>query len=207
MSKQPRIVAELGRPETPEETAQRKAASRKRHFQNQSLTNLVLALIASLVLVLVIVLVVLRPDPAAPEPIDVSERAAEASTPLAAEPVVPRVPESWSANAAEVRMSSSDQVVSWYVGYVTEGNEFVAMTQGIDANPTWQANQLRNATPNGEVTINGIDWQLYDQRDVDDVGNLEFAMTAQVDNSWLVLFGTAEAPEFTQFAEAVSAAL
>lgn len=206
MSKQPRIVAELGRPETPEETAQRKAASRKKHFQNQSLTNLVLALIASLALVLVIVLVVLRPDPVAPEPIDVSARAAEADAVLSAEPIVPTVPETWSANAAEVRIST-DEVATWYVGYVTEGNEFVAMTQGVGANATWQANQLRNAAADGDVTIDGIQWQMYDQRDLDDVGNLEFAMTAQVDNDWIVLFGTAEAPEFTQFAEAVSAAL
>ena len=206
MSKQPRIVAELGRPETPEETAQRKAASRKRHFQNQNLTNLVLALFASLALVLVIVLVVLRPDPAPPEPIDVSAHAAEADTVLGAEPIVPAMPDTWSANAAEVRMST-DEVATWYVGYVTADNQFVAMTQGVDANATWQANQLRNATPDGEVTIDGVQWQMYDQRDTDDVGNLEFAMTTQVDNDWIVLFGTAQAPEFTQFAEAVSAAL
>ena len=206
MSKQPRIVAELGRPETPEETASRKAASRSRHFRNQTFTNLVLALAASLVLVLVIVLVVLRPDPPADDPIDVSASASEAQIVLSAEPVVPEVPETWAANAAEVRVSDDD-VASWYVGYVTEGNEFVAMTQGVGANPTWQANQLRGAPAAGEVTIDGVEWQLFDQRDGDDVGNVEFAMTTQTEDSWIVLFGTAESPEFTLFAEAVSAAL
>lgn len=206
MSKQPRIVAELGRPETPQETADRKTASRSRHFKNQNFTNLVLALAASLVLVLVIFLVVLRPDPPADPKIDVTASASEAAVVLGAEPVVPAVPETWAANAAEVRVSEDD-VAAWYVGYVTEGNEFVAMTQGVDANATWQANQLRNASASGEVTVEGVDWQIYDQRDADDVGNIEFAMTTQTEDSWIVLVGTADSPEFTQFAEAVSAAL
>lgn len=206
MSKEPRIVAELGRPETPEETAARKAASRKKHFENQNFTNLMLALAASLVLVVVIVLVVLRPDPPAPEPIDVRAAAQEAQVVLGTEPIVPEVPEGWAANAAEVRVSGDD-VSTWYTGYVTPENEFVAMTQAVDANSTWLANQLRNASPTGEVTVGGIEWQYYDQREADDAGNLEFAMTTQVDDTWVVLFGTAESPEFTQFAEAVSAAI
>ena len=58
------IVAELGRPETPEETANRKAERSRLHRSNQTALNLVAALIVCLVVVLLIVLVVVRPDPA-----------------------------------------------------------------------------------------------------------------------------------------------
>src|SRR5690606_1488524 len=57
------IVAELGRAETPAETAARAAASRAQRRRNQTPLNLVLALAASFAVVLFLVLVVVRPDP------------------------------------------------------------------------------------------------------------------------------------------------
>ena len=60
--KPPRIVAELGRPETPEETAARRAENSLKHRQRQTVQNLILALGASLLVVLVIVLIVPRSD-------------------------------------------------------------------------------------------------------------------------------------------------
>jgi hypothetical protein len=56
-----RIVAELGRPETPEETAARKAENSRSHRANQTTRNLLLATFASLAVVLFVVLVVVRP--------------------------------------------------------------------------------------------------------------------------------------------------
>ena len=58
----PRVVAELGRPETPEETAARQAENSLKHRQRQTVTNLVLALGASLLVVLALVLLVPRSD-------------------------------------------------------------------------------------------------------------------------------------------------
>ncbi|WFR68334.1 hypothetical protein P9139_08975 [Curtobacterium flaccumfaciens] len=56
------IVAELGRPETPEETWARKDAARTARRQHQTAFNLVIALIASLGIVLFLVAVVVRPN-------------------------------------------------------------------------------------------------------------------------------------------------
>jgi hypothetical protein len=58
--KPPRVVAELGRPETPEETAARKAENSRKHRAKQTINNLVLSLLVSLGLVLVIFLMVPR---------------------------------------------------------------------------------------------------------------------------------------------------
>ena len=60
--KQPRIVAELGRPETPDETARRKAENTRKHHANQTAVNLTLSIVASLAVVLFLVLVVVRPS-------------------------------------------------------------------------------------------------------------------------------------------------
>lgn len=204
-SKRP-IVAELGRPETPQEQADRKAASSRRYRESKTFTNLVIALAASFGLVLVLVLVVLRPDPPPADPIDVPAVASDVSAMMQMEAIAPAVPETWEANAAELRMGADD-VALWYVGYLTPAHGFVSLNQAQDANPTWQSNMLRNARVTGSETIAGIEWQVYDQRDMNDVGNIEFAMTTQVDDQWVVLFGTAGETEFSEFAEAVSAEL
>ena len=68
----PREVAELGRPETPEETAARKAENSRKHRQRQTLKNLVLALAASLGVVFIIVLLVPRSDGPIDRDVDVA---------------------------------------------------------------------------------------------------------------------------------------
>ena len=56
------IVAELGRAETPQETADRKAISSAKRRSNQTVINLVIAVVASLGIVVFLLVVVVRPD-------------------------------------------------------------------------------------------------------------------------------------------------
>lgn len=76
MSKQPPIVAELGRPETPDETAARKAASSKAYRGSQTVRNLVAALLVTVAVVAVIIFAVPRGEPVKAEEIDVAGIAA-----------------------------------------------------------------------------------------------------------------------------------
>ncbi len=202
----PPIVAELGRPETPAETAARKAESSRRHRTNQTTLNLVAALVVSLGVVLLMVFVVVRPDPAPREPLDYAAIAADAQ-PTIDEPLIsPSLPEGWSANAAE--MQTQGGVTSWYIGLITPEVQFIGMRQGIDANQTWLANQLKFSLPEAEVTVGGVDWMVYDNRDArDDPGNLAYVMTAERGQSTVVLFGTAADEEFETLAASVSAEL
>ena len=71
MSKQPPIIAELGRPETPDETAARKAASSKAYRSSQTVRNLVAALAVTLAVVAVIIFAVPRGEPVERAPLDV----------------------------------------------------------------------------------------------------------------------------------------
>src|SRR5664279_4386939 len=96
---EPRIVAELGRPETPEETFARKAENSRKHRANQTLFNLLIATVASLSIVLFLVLVVVRPTDDTPVTADYQTIAADAQT-NASEPLLaPTLPADWYANS------------------------------------------------------------------------------------------------------------
>jgi hypothetical protein len=202
--KSPAIVAELGRPETPEETAARKAEDSRKHRAKQTSTNLWLSLLATLAVAVVLVLIVPRGD----NPIDPNEDyvaiAAEAQTSVTSPIVVPALPDAWKANAAELRTGGSSGVVSWYVGFITPNRDYLAYSQGIDGNPTWLANLLDDRTSTGTASIGGLTWDVYDHRDDKDPGNLAYALSTTVDNQVYAVYGTADDDEVTTLATALA---
>ena len=200
---EPPIVAELGRPETPEETAARKAENSRRHRSNQTLLNLVVALVASLGIVLFLVVVVVRPDQATIASIDYQAVAADAQGATTEPLIAPELPPGWTSNSAQYGQKS--EVLDWYVGFVTPTTQFIALDQGIEANPTWLAGILENAKSTGAVSIGGLDWAIYDQRTAKDPGNFAYAMSAVSGDSTIVLHGTAPTDEFQLLAGAIAA--
>lgn len=197
----PRVVAELGRPETPEETAARKAENSRTYRQRQTVKNLVLALGASLLVVLVLVLLVPRSDTPIERDVDVALVAAQAQASSDDPLAVPELPQDWRANAAELRRSDVDEVTAWYAGYLTPSDEYLGMYQGLDANPTWIAELLARTLATGTTTIGGVEWTVYDNRDsADDVGNARYGLTTEADGTTFVLLGTASPEEFETLA-------
>ena len=200
-----RVVAELGRPETPEETAARKAQNSRLHRQRQTVLNLVLSLGASLLVVLVIVLLVPRSDTAMTRDVDVAPIAEQAQVASDDQLAVAELPEGWRANAAELRTSQVDKVTAWYVGYLTPSDEYIGMYQGFDANPTWVAGLLARTLATGTTTIDGVEWTVYDNRDTgDDVGNAKYGLTTEAGDSTFVLLGTGMPEEFETLATALT---
>jgi len=201
----PRVVAELGRPETPEETAARKADASLKHRQRQTLKNLALALAASLAIVVVIVLMVPRSDTPLDRSVDVTGIAEQVQA-VRDEPIaVPELPDAWRANAAELRTDKTDGVTAWYAGYLTPTDEYLGLYQGFEANPTWVSNLLARTLATGTVNIDGVDWTIYDNRKSDaDVGNARYALTTESGGSTFVLLGTATPEEFATFATAIT---
>ncbi|MGW9184548.1 DUF4245 domain-containing protein [Agromyces sp. NPDC055661] len=200
-----RVVAELGRPETPEETVARKAQNSRLHRQRQTVLNLVLSLGASLLVVLVIVLLVPRSDTAMTRDVDVAPIAEQAQVASDDQLAVPELPEGWRANAAELRTSQVDKVTAWYVGYLTPSDEYIGMYQGFDANPTWVAGLLARTLATGTTTIDGVEWTVYDNRDTgDDVGNAKYGLTTEAGDSTFVLLGTGTPEEFETLATALT---
>ena len=200
--KEPAIVAELGRPETAEETAQRKAENSRKHRANQTVLNLVGATVASLAIVAVLVIVVVRPSPAPAESIDYATIASQAQVNSEQPLIAPVLPDTWTANDA--RFESREQVPTWYIGFVTPDTQFIALNQGIDANETWQAAVLDNASETGAVTIEGVNWTVFDQRDSASPGNFAYSLATTSGANTIVLHGTADDAAFEQLATAIA---
>ena len=204
----PREVAGLGRPETPEETFARKAETSRKHRANQTLLNLVGATLASLVIVLFLVLVVVRPSTETPVTADYEQIAADAQT-NASEPLLaPATPDDWYANSA--RLGTTSSVQTWYIGFITGATDsasaqFIALEQGIEANPTWLGIVTDGALATETTTIDGIQWTIYDRRSSADTGNYAYSMSAEIGGSTVVLHGTAADAEFELLAAAIAA--
>lgn len=200
----PRVVAHLGRPETPEETAARKAVDSRNHRQRQTVSNLIYALIATLGLMIFIVLIVPRSDTPIEPIVDVAAVAQGASVSTGRDLVVPSVPQGWRSNAAELR-TTADDIQAWYVGYLTADDEYIGLYQGFETNPTWVAERLNKTLAVGTVDIAGVDWTVYDNRKSSaDVGNARYGLVTEVGDETFILLGSAEPIEFTELATAIA---
>ena len=196
-----RIVAELGRPETLEETVARKAENSRKYRASKTINNLWLSLLACLAVVIVIVLLVPRDDTSHLQSVDYRSIANSAQPVLPVPLAMPDLSTAWSANAAEIRSGEQIQVRSWYIGFVTPSQTFIGLTQAINANPSWLAQELHNTLASDTVTINGVQWTVYDNRNSpDDVGNVDYALTTEAGKSTYVLFGNASDTEFEELA-------
>ncbi|MBY0177466.1 DUF4245 domain-containing protein [Curtobacterium herbarum] len=197
------IVAELGRPETAEETWARKDTARRARREHQTAFNLVLALIASLGIVLFLVAVVVRPDQAVDRSVDYRQVAQQADV-SGAELLVPDLPSSYTSNNAEYQSGSARGVAVWTIGLLTPDKQYIGMHQGIDANDTWVADQLDQKQATGSRTIAGTKWTVYDRRDEGKgAGNNLYALVTTSGKDTVVLAGTADQKSFTTVATAV----
>lgn len=207
MSKKPKIVAELGRPETPAETAARKAENSRLYRSRKTINNLVYSLLVTLGLVLAIYFLVPRAEGDPNWNIDYVEQSEIASKSLGEDLLVPAMPEQWRANAAELRNATNGQVLSWYIGFITPEDKFIAFNEAFDADATWVSNTLKDYPATGEVTIDGQKWTVYDNRSMNDAGNVLYALVTSSGRSTIVLFGTADDAEFEQLATSITATL
>lgn len=184
---QPRIVAELGRPETPEETAARKAESSRIYRSSKTVRNLIAALLATLAVVAVVILVVPRGEPAPRAPLDVAAIARSVADAQGRPVLVPSVPETWTVNAAAVEGDSPRVWTVLYVPGVDDG--FVRLAQAFDADPSWPAELLEGATVGEERVIDGVTWSVYGIPDPSQNGNISAAMSTVAGADTVVLYG------------------
>ena len=192
MARGPRVVAELGRPETPDETAERKAESSRVYRSSQNVRNLVAALLVTLAVVAVIVFAVPRGTPPAPEPVDVAavaERIGDAEGRLA---IAPAMSDDWVVNSA--RVESDGTVQTWTIVYAPDDEDergFLRVAQGFDADESWPARVLSGAAPVGTVTIDGVEWDRY-ELDPARTANISVALATTAGADTILIYGAAE---------------
>jgi hypothetical protein len=201
----PRVVAELGRPETPDETASRLAENSRKYRSRKTVNNLVLSLLATLAAVLFIVLIVPRSDTPLDRNIDLNQVATQAQVGVDQKLVNPDLPSGWRANAATWSSGGSDKIPSWYIGLLTPSDQFIGVTQAIDANPTWLAAQLKNQAAGDTVTLDGVTWDVYrNTAPAKDRGNFDYALATESGSSTYVLIGTAPEAELSDLATSLA---
>ncbi|MGN8551010.1 UNVERIFIED_CONTAM: DUF4245 domain-containing protein [Microbacterium sp. SLM126] len=188
MAQSPRIVAELGRAETPDETAARKAESSRVHRASQNTRNLVAALIVTIAVVVVIILAVPRGTPPEAAPIDVAAVAQQVSAAEERPIIAPDAPESWRVNVAAVE---GDGPRAWTLVYADE-TWFLRVAQGFDADPAWPTRMLSGASIDGTVSIDGIVWDRYDIADPSRAGNISVALATQAGPDTVLIYGRAD---------------
>ena len=182
-----RIVAELGRPETADETAARKAESSRIYRSSQTVRNLVAALLVTLGIVAVIVFAVPRGTPVEQPPIDVAAVAKQAESGFDRPVVVPHVPGSWRVNAAAVGADDT-----WSIAYAPSGDTgFVRVSQGFDQDTAWDARMLNGAAPTGTIVIDGVTWTVYGIPDPSRAGNTSYAIGTKAGTDRILVYGSA----------------
>lgn len=199
----PRIVAELGRPETPSEAASRKAEASRIHRASQTTVNLIASLIVSLVIVLFIVLIVVRPDQQSVNAVDYQKIAVQAQAGIPDPLVVPDLPAAWKANAATINPVVKGSY-AWHIGFITPGKQYISFDQGIGVGDGWAAGQLGNRPATSTASIGGLTWQVYNRRTVDNPGNFAYSLVTTVGKDTYLLHGTAVTGEFRVLATAVA---
>ncbi|MHC2998510.1 DUF4245 family protein [Microbacterium sp. HJ5] len=200
MAKSPRIVAELGRPETPDETAARKAESSKVHRESQNTRNLIAALIVIVAVVIVIVFAVPRGQPPAREPIDVAAVAAGYEAAEGRPLIAPDAPSDWTVNAATIE---GDGPRAWTIVYADE-TWFLRVAQGFDADPGWPARMIAGASPDGTLSVGGVTWERYAIDDPSRAGNISVALSTQAAGDTILIYGKADEAILEEAAAAVA---
>ncbi len=200
MAQSPRIVAELGRPETPDETAARKAESSRIYRASQNTRNLIAALLATLSVVAVIIFAVPRGEPPARAPIDVAAVAQQIEDAEGRTIIVPDAPDGWRVNSASVE---GDSTRAWTIVYApAEG--FLRIAQGFDADEIWPTRVLDGADVDGTVTIDGIEWTRYDIGDPSRAGNVSAAISTPAGHDTVLIYGAVDDESLERAAAAVA---
>jgi hypothetical protein len=203
--REPPVVAELGRPETPEETAARRAENSRLYRSRKTINNLVFSLLATLVAVLVIVLLVPRSETPLYSAVDYHQVAREAEKNVDIPLADPDLPAGWQSNSAKWNPGGSSKVPTWYVGFITPKRTFIGLTQAIDANPTWLADALQKQAAVDTARIDGVVWDVYRNTVPEkDRGNFEYALVTASGDTTYLLVGTAAEADFRVLAARLS---
>lgn len=178
------------------------AAAKRR--ARQTVINLLLSLGASLGIVLALVLIVPRDDSNRIQPVDFRSVAAEAQSAGGNYIVTPELPQGWWANSARYVGNPADGVSTFYAGFVGPKNQYIALTQAQNPNPTWLVQQLNGAVQTGTFSVGYRDWAIYESPEVhnpkktkDYIMVMNFTKGEKVA---VLLYGTASPDDFAYFA-------
>jgi len=204
MSRGPRIVAGLGRPETPQETADRKAEASRVYRSSQTFRNLIAALIVTVGVVAVIVLGVPRGSAPAQPPIDVAAIAADVETSMQRPALVVEPDDYWRVNEADLSGGATRVWTITLAPAADDARGFVRVAQAFAADVGWAPQVLDGMAPSGTTTIDGREWDEFDLRGRGSA-NISYAIGTQAGPDYVLLYGASSPEITTDLAETLSA--
>lgn len=203
MNKPAPIVAELGRPETPEETAARKAASSKAYRSSQTMRSLIAALLVTVAVVAVIIFAVPRGEPTNAKKIDLVGIAANVESTMDSPVIVPDLGDFWRVNAAGL---TSGATVVWDVTLAPADEDergYIRLAQAFDADSGWAPQRLNGIAPTDTVRIDGLDWDVYQPGGAGAEQNITYAIGTQAGDDYVLLYGARSAASTADLAESL----
>jgi hypothetical protein len=202
--KPPREVAELGRPETPEETAARKAENSRLYRSRKTVNNLIYSLLATLGVVALIFFAVPRPDVPQNWEIDYVAVGADAQASVNGPLSTPVMPTGWRANVAV--LGRVDGLPSWKVNFLTPSDDFITYEQVFGADEAGIGRILGGRSLTGEFTFGTAQmWSEFDNTSGADAGvDEDYALATSGINDVFILHGTGSKEEFAEVAQAIS---
>ena len=205
--KKPAISADLGRPETPEETAARRAEQSRLYRARKTINNLIFSLLVTVGLAVVIYFMVPHSEGNPNWAVDYQKVSASAQSTVNSPLVTPNMPSTWKANKAQIRTGTADKVIVWYIGFIPPANTYIGYRQGIAASASWTASVLPDLRSSGTKHIGGLVWTVYDNRSAEHPGNLAYALSTTANGDVFVLNGTASDADFEAIAGQVAAGI
>ena len=180
------------------------AAAKRR--ARQTVTNLVLALGASVAIVVGLVLIVPRSESSLIQKVDYVSIGQDAASSTELPVVIPDIESTWWCNSARwIAQPGDGTKAAWYAGFVGPQNEYIGFTQTYATNETWLALKLSGLKKTGSLEVNKLNWQLWTSPEKHvPAKSKDNILVATVKNDTLMVYGTASESAMKSFATQIS---
>lgn len=205
--KPPREVAELGRPETPDETAARKAQNSRLYRERKTVNNLIYSLLATLGVVAIIFFAVPRPDIPKNWEVDYAAVGIAAQSSVEGPLITPSMPSAWRANVA--KLDRVDNLPAWKVNFLTPTDEYITYQQIFGEDDAGLRRILEDRVPTGDLALGGGQvWTVFASASAtDSAAPKEYALATFAFGDAFILTGSGTVDEFAELAGALNATL
>lgn len=147
-----------------------------------------------------LLLVTWRPDPDPVRVVDINPlvivATAQADYPI----VVPTLPGLRPTSVRWEPTEESGEIAVWHVGYVTEGDQYLEITQSTASDPLFLERETGNGEISGLIDIDGQQWQYFTA----DTGNSLVGLLGGVTT---IIQGTGTESELTQAVRSLTPAI
>ena len=176
------------------------AAAKRR--ARQTVTNLVLALGASVAIVVGLVLIVPRSDTSLIQKVDYVSIGKDAAASTEFPVLIPEIDSGWWCNSARwISQPGDGTKAAWYAGFVGPENEYIGFTQTYGTNETWQALKLSGLQKTGTVGDSKLSWQVWTSPEKHvPAKSKDYMLVASIGADTLMVYGTASEAEMKSFA-------